>query len=144
MLKDVSFRALPMSRVDALEMIEDIRLKKILDGVRGAAPVDKAALVELIMKVAAVSQSHPEIAEIDLNPVIARSDGYPAVCSPRSLLRQKHQGVLALSRKPSCRPGTRITFANVSHPVARPPKHKICRRPVRHVIKRFRGKPYVT
>jgi acetate---CoA ligase (ADP-forming) len=78
-LKDVSFRALPMSKVDALEMIEDIRSKKILDGVRGAPPVDKAALVDLIMKVAAVAQSHLEIAEIDLNPVIARSDGYDVV-----------------------------------------------------------------
>ena len=78
-LKDVSFRALPMSEGDALEMIEDIRSRKILDGVRGAAPVDKAALVDLIMKVATVAQSHPEIAEIDLNPVIARSDGYDVV-----------------------------------------------------------------
>ncbi len=78
-LKDVSFRALPMSKIDALEMIEDIRSKIILDGVRGAAPVDKAALVDLIMKVATVAQSHPEIAEIDLNPVIARSDGYDVV-----------------------------------------------------------------
>jgi acyl-CoA synthetase (NDP forming) len=78
-LKDVSFRALPVSKVDALEMIEDIRSKKILDGVRGAPPVDKAALVDLIMKVATVAQSHPEIVEIDLNPVIARSDGYAVV-----------------------------------------------------------------
>jgi acyl-CoA synthetase (NDP forming) len=78
-LKDVSFRALPVSKVDALEMIEDIRSKKILDGVRGTPPVDKAALVDLIMKVAAVAQSYPEIAEIDLNPVIARSDGYVVV-----------------------------------------------------------------
>jgi len=78
-LKDVSFRALPMSRLDALEMIEGIKSKKILDGVRGAAPVDKSALVELIMKVARVAQSHPEIAEIDLNPVVARSDGYDVV-----------------------------------------------------------------
>ncbi|MDX8535890.1 acetate--CoA ligase family protein [Mesorhizobium sp. VK25A] len=78
-LKDVSFRALPICDEDAQEMIEEIQSKAILNGVRGAAPVDKSALVDLIMKVAMVSQLHPEIAEIDLNPIIARDDGYDVV-----------------------------------------------------------------
>ena len=78
-LKDVVFRALPMSRADAKEMIEEIKSAKILDGVRGALPVDKEALVDLIMKVSTLALSHPEISEIDLNPVIVRHDGYDVV-----------------------------------------------------------------
>lgn len=78
-LKDVSFRALPMSKADAQEMIEEIKSAKMLEGVRGALPVDKVALVDLIMKVSTLALSHPEIKEIDLNPVIVRHDGYDVV-----------------------------------------------------------------
>ncbi|MBZ0122910.1 MAG: acetate--CoA ligase family protein [Roseovarius sp.] len=78
-LKDVSFRALPMSRADAHEMIGEIQSSKILDGVRGAPPVDRDALVDLMMTVAELALAHPEIGEIDLNPVILRADGYDVV-----------------------------------------------------------------
>ena len=78
-LKDVSFRALPMSRADAHEMIEEIQSRKILEGVRGAPPIDKEALESLIMQVATLALAHPEIGEIDLNPVIVRDDGYDVV-----------------------------------------------------------------
>lgn len=78
-LKDVSFRALPMSEADALEMVEEIKSSRILQGVRGDLPVDKAALVDLMMKVSQLALAHPEISEIDLNPVILRKDGYDVV-----------------------------------------------------------------
>ena len=78
-LKDVSFRALPMSKADAHEMIEEIQSHKVLEGVRGALAVDKAALEDLIMRVSTLALSHPEIAEIDLNPVIVRANGYDVV-----------------------------------------------------------------
>jgi acetyltransferase len=78
-LKDVSFRALPMSQVDAEEMIEEIHAGKILDGVRGALPVDKKELVDLMMKISQLALAHPEIREIDLNPVILRNDGLDVV-----------------------------------------------------------------
>lgn len=78
-LKDVSFRALPMSEADALEMVDEIRARKILDGVRGVTPVDRVALVDLMMKISQLALAHPEITEIDLNPVILRPDGYDVV-----------------------------------------------------------------
>lgn len=89
-LKDVSFRALPMSRADAHEMVEEIQSAKILDGVRGAFPVDKAALEDLMMKVSQLALAHPEIKEIDLNPVILRNDGYDVV-DARMILNSKGQ-----------------------------------------------------
>jgi acetyltransferase len=75
-IRDVVFRALPLSPADAHEMLGELRYKKMLEGARGAPPVDKEALADLLLRVSQIAASHPEIAEIDLNPVIARSDGY--------------------------------------------------------------------
>ncbi|MEP1199066.1 acetate--CoA ligase family protein [Tateyamaria sp.] len=87
-LKDVSFRALPMSEADAYEMVDEIKSRKILEGARGALPVDKTALVDLMMKVSQLALAHPEIKEIDLNPVILRQDGYDVV-DARMILNSK-------------------------------------------------------
>ncbi len=74
-LEDVVFRSIPLSLTDALSMISQIKAKKILEGARGGALVDKEALAELISKVSLVIDAHPEIAELDLNPVVANSGG---------------------------------------------------------------------
>jgi len=87
-LKDVSFRALPMSRADAHEMVSEIQSSKILDGVRGALPIDRQALVDLMITVAQLALAHSEIREIDLNPVILRADGYDIV-DARMILNSK-------------------------------------------------------
>lgn len=89
-LKDVAFRAIPLSRHDARSMIDQIKARKILEGARGEAAVDKEALVELLMKVSAIVDAHPEIAELDLNPVIAYDDGY-AVVDARVIVNQEEQ-----------------------------------------------------
>lgn len=78
-LKDVTFRAVPLSRSDAEEMLDEIASSRVLQGVRGNPPVDRRALVDLMLTVSTVVQAHPEIAEIDLNPVIVRDDGYDVV-----------------------------------------------------------------
>jgi acetyltransferase len=75
-LKDVVFRAVPLQREDAVEMIGEIRLRAMLDGVRGLPPVDREALADLLLKVSDLAAAHPQIAEIDLNPVIAHGDGW--------------------------------------------------------------------
>ncbi len=87
-LKDVAFRAIPLSRDDARSMVEQIKARKILEGARGEAAVDKEALVELLLKVSAIVDAHPEIAELDLNPVIAYDNGY-AVVDARVIVDQE-------------------------------------------------------
>lgn len=84
-LKDVVFRTLPMTRADAQSMIEGLRAKEILNGVRGAAPVDKAALVDLMMAVSDFCIAYPEIEELDLNPVLSYPNGF-SVLDARILL----------------------------------------------------------
>jgi acyl-CoA synthetase (NDP forming) len=78
-LKDVTFRMAPASRADALSMINGIAAADVLNGVRGAPPVDKLALASIIERVSEVAGDFPEISEIDLNPVLARGDGAVAL-----------------------------------------------------------------
>ena len=78
-IKDVSFRVLPMSRRAARKMISEIKSSAILGGVRGKPPVDKGALCDLLLAVGELVEAYPEICEMDLNPVIARPDGATVV-----------------------------------------------------------------
>lgn len=78
-LKDVAFRAIPLTREDAWAMLHQLEGSAILDGVRGQQAVDKQALVELMLNVARIVQCYPDIAEVDLNPVILYPDGYAIV-----------------------------------------------------------------
>jgi len=78
-LKDVSFRVLPLTPEGAGEMMGEIKAGAVLDGVRGNPPVDKDALKKLLVKVSEIIESYPEICEMDLNPVIVRETGLSIV-----------------------------------------------------------------
>jgi acyl-CoA synthetase (NDP forming) len=78
-LKDVSFRIVPLAKRDAKEMIRDIKGYPVLEGYRGQEPSDVAALEDMILKVSAFVEKNPEIKELDLNPVFAYRDGAMAV-----------------------------------------------------------------
>jgi len=74
-LKDITFRLAPVTREDALSMLDGIQAADMLKGVRGGKPVDRAALADLIVNVSHLVDDVPEIVELDLNPVFARDDG---------------------------------------------------------------------
>ncbi len=78
-LKDVSFRIVPLAPRDAREMVREIKGYPLLEGYRGQEPVDVTNLEQLILKVSSFIEQHPEIKELDLNPVFAYSDGAVAV-----------------------------------------------------------------
>ena len=77
-LKDVTFRLAPATEADALAMLDGIAAAEILRGVRGGAPVDRAALAKLIVAVSQIVSDFPEIRELDLNPVFATPTGAAA------------------------------------------------------------------
>ena len=77
-LEDVAFRSLPLTLHDAQSMVDQLKAQKVLAGVRGAAGVDKQALVSLLMQVSQLVEAYPEISELDLNPVIAYPKGHSA------------------------------------------------------------------
>jgi len=78
-LKDVSFRIVPLTKRDAGEMIREIKGYPLLEGYRGQEPVDVSNLEELLLKVSDFVEQNPEVKELDLNPIFAYSDGAVAV-----------------------------------------------------------------
>ena len=78
-LKDVAFRLVPLEERDAKQLVREIRGFPVLEGVRGRPGADLGALEAMMMQLSDFVAKHPEIAEIDLNPVLAYSDGALAV-----------------------------------------------------------------
>ncbi len=78
-LKDVSFRIVPLEARDAHEMVQEIKGRPLLEGYRGQEAVDVANLEKMILKVSGFVEQHPEVKELDLNPVVAYKDGAVAV-----------------------------------------------------------------
>ncbi len=83
-LKDVTFRVAPFTRLDAEAMLNEIRSKALLEGVRGKPPVDKEAVVDTLLRMGQLVQEFSEIAEFDINPLIV----YP-----------KDQGAIAIDMR---------------------------------------------
>jgi acetate---CoA ligase (ADP-forming) len=75
LIKDVSIRLTPLTDVDAREMLRSLKTFPLLDGYRGAPRCDIAAIEEVLMRVGLMADAHPEIAELDCNPLIAGPDG---------------------------------------------------------------------
>lgn len=75
LLKDVSVRLTPVTDLDASEMVRSLATFPLLDGYRGAPKADVAALENVILRIGAVAEAHPEIAELDANPVIVSAQG---------------------------------------------------------------------
>lgn len=78
-LKDVSFRIVPLTKRDAGEMIKEIKGYPLLQGYRGQEPVDVSNLEELLLKVSDFVEQNPVVKELDLNPIFAYSNGAIAV-----------------------------------------------------------------
>jgi acetyl-CoA synthetase (ADP-forming) len=78
-LKDVTFRVAPLSMEDALEMIDEIKTKKLLGEFRGSPAVDREALAKALIGVGNLGIKYDSIAEIDINPLIVCGDKPVAV-----------------------------------------------------------------
>ncbi|MCW5576975.1 MAG: acetate--CoA ligase family protein, partial [Burkholderiales bacterium] len=78
--KDVVFRAAPVTETGALRMLDELKSRMVLDGVRGKPPVDKQALARMISAVSRFgAAAGTRLAELDLNPVLAGPQGVTAV-----------------------------------------------------------------
>jgi acyl-CoA synthetase (NDP forming) len=74
LLKDVSVRFAPLTRADASSMIHELRSFPLLDGYRDAPRLAVGALEEVLLRISALAEDNPEIAELDCNPVIVSND----------------------------------------------------------------------
>ena len=87
-LKDVSFRLIPITRDDAVEMIHEIRSYKILEGARGMPKADEGALVDILLNTSRMVSECPEIKELDMNPILVYEKGAKIV-DARVILEEK-------------------------------------------------------
>lgn len=74
---DVAFRPVPISAADADDMIDSLATQKLLGAFRGEAAVDRAQLAAVLLGLSAAAEARPDIASIDVNPLIVRRDGSP-------------------------------------------------------------------
>ena len=78
-LKDVQAALVPVSSQEAQSLIKNLRGYKILQGVRGQEPVNEEILAETVARISALVSAAPEIAEMDLNPLLGNSTSLTAV-----------------------------------------------------------------
>jgi acetyltransferase len=88
-LKDVTFRIAPFSVQSAENMLSEIRARALLDGVRGAPPVDKQAIVDTLLRIGQLVQDFPEIVELDINPLMVYPKGMGAIAIDMRLVLSK-------------------------------------------------------
>jgi acyl-CoA synthetase (NDP forming) len=74
-LRDVTFRIAPFDRGDAGRMMGEIRGARLLDAVRGSAPANRRAIEDVLLRVSRLVIDFPEIAELDVNPLMAMPQG---------------------------------------------------------------------
>ncbi len=79
LLKDVAVRITPITPGEASAMVRSLRTFPQLDGYRGAPKADVAALEDVLLRVSALVEAHPQIAEMDLNPLVVHTRGVVAV-----------------------------------------------------------------
>lgn len=88
-LKDVSFRLAPMWKISAERMVRQIRSFKVLDGFRGSPPADIGAIIDTLLRLSEMVCNHPEISELDINPLIVHAQGQGcSVADSRVMLRR--------------------------------------------------------
>ena len=77
-LKDVNFRAIPINKTDAVDLIEEMTAKKLLEGFRNQGKIDKNKIVNFLLKISKLIEKNPEIEELDINPLFATEKGVMA------------------------------------------------------------------
>ncbi len=88
-LKDVSFRLAPMWQISAERMVRSIKAFKLLEGFRGIPPSDVDSIIDILLRLSHMVCNHPEISELDINPLIVHARGQgSSVADSRVMLRK--------------------------------------------------------
>jgi acyl-CoA synthetase (NDP forming) len=99
LIRDIQVRLAPLGRREAAEMLRALRTFPLLDGYRGRPRADLAAVEDVVLRVSALAAAHPEIVELDCNPVIAGPDGALIVdARVRIAAPPEHRPIGALDR----------------------------------------------
>jgi acetyltransferase len=98
-LQDTATRLAPVSPAEAVRMLDELKMAALLRGVRGEPPVDRAALGEMISRFGQLALDCPELAEVELNPVVASPTGAVAVDARGTLVSSAPAGPPAPGRR---------------------------------------------
>ncbi len=98
---DVQFRPVPISEVDAYEMINGLATQKLLGAFRGEAAVDAAALAAVLMGLSALAEARPDVVSVDVNPLIVRADGQPVAVDALVELGEPAAPLAAVRQRPT-------------------------------------------
>ena len=85
-LHDAAFRKAPLDEPDALDLLQGIKGRRILEGARGLPPADRGELADLLIRLGRLGREHPAVEEIDLNPIIL-AGSRPVVADALIVLR---------------------------------------------------------
>ena len=75
LLGDVAVRLAPLSRPDAAELVRSLRSFPVLEGYRGGVAADVAALEDVLVRLSVMADAHPEVSEVDCDPVLVSDTG---------------------------------------------------------------------
>jgi acyl-CoA synthetase (NDP forming)/GNAT superfamily N-acetyltransferase len=75
LLGDIGHRIPPLTNVDVVDLISSVKASPLLEGYHGAAPADRAALADLIARVSVLADQQPDVASLEINPVMAHPGG---------------------------------------------------------------------
>ena len=100
-IQDVTFRLAPMWEVSAGIMVRSIKAYNVLKGIRGIPPSDIDAIKDCLLRLSQMVSDHPEIAELDINPLIVYPEGNGCVVADSRILLQRPDGAPAGK---SCKP----------------------------------------
>ena len=114
-IDDVVLRPLPVSFEQATQMIDDVQHQSILGAFRGSLPIDRVQLAHVLSSMGQVCATHPEIESLDINPLIARSDG--SLVAVDALIEIGRQQALGNESKPKFVP-TQAHFTALFNPRA--------------------------
>jgi acetyltransferase len=98
---DVQFRPVPLSEVDAYEMIEGLRTQKLLGPFRGEEAVSAPALAEVLMSLSALAADRPDVVSVDVNPLIIGADGQPVAVDALVELGEPAAPLAAARQRPT-------------------------------------------
>lgn len=102
--QDIAFKIAPLTRQDAVEMLQELKGKAILHGARGKAPIDQEAIIDVLLKVShLMTSTNGAIQELDINPLIAYEHGIKAadamlVVKEAATVGGEADGISTLSR----------------------------------------------
>jgi len=98
---DVVFRPVPLSAQDAQDMIDGLATQKLLGEFRGEAAVDRAALTQVLVGLSALAAARPDVASVDVNPLIVRADGAPIAVDALVEIAQPSVATMAVRPRPT-------------------------------------------